>query len=838
MEEKCIEKQDTESFTRASSEIPRSVQDFRECAESNDDEKPYEGSAVTRLTTNRSTRSVQSTVSRAASAFADPTAHIQDPGPPPDGGLKAWTQVLMGHFIMITTWGYISSYGVFQTYYESTLSVSGSAISWVGSVQFCLIFALGTFTGRALDAGYFRLMLICGSILQLLGIFTTSACTKYWQLFLAQGICTGLGNGMQFMPTVGLVSTYFSKRKATAIAFMASGTATGGMIFPAMVRQLLPQIGFGWTVRVLGFVVLALVLTAIAFMQPRLPPRRSSAVIEWSAFKEAPFIVFILAMWLNFWGLFFAFFYVVTFGQDRLGLSYENGIDLLIIMNGVGFAGRVFLATVADRYIGPMNTLIPTTAICCLLTYCWAAVQQQAGLYAFACVYGLFAAGIQGLWPATLANLTTDLTKMGTRLGMGSTIVSVAILTGSPLGGALVSKDNGGYLYAQPSKESHASSNPISIHRATTAEDTNSIISFLASFVPVALPLTPNALPLIHRLQSPIRSSEALILSTFAPNESPSQTAHSSASGHPYTVAFFDRSTPDSLPMFLFSSVEIHAYSASDAENHEYDDLALRQLHTMLAYCHVHAPPGATMSSSDAFVSATRNQPPLKGDISFAGCVHSRAADLLRRADANSPHKIVRDDVTGKGGPYMKLVWRRDPSLPLPYAEAVSNLPQGLVWDHVRTDEDVARVMATNSLVRVRSQIDHRLNAALRDKTSGQLVGWVFVGLEGSVRTLFVEREWRRKGLARRLVAKLMETAERQGSRGEGKNEQAWRADSKSGRWWHTDVAEDNVESRGLCERCFGAKKAQESYWIRVDLEAATKRVWWWRDAREREGER
>ena len=38
----------------------------------------------------------------------------KDPGPPPDGGLKAWTQAAMSHLIVVNTWGYITSFGVFQ----------------------------------------------------------------------------------------------------------------------------------------------------------------------------------------------------------------------------------------------------------------------------------------------------------------------------------------------------------------------------------------------------------------------------------------------------------------------------------------------------------------------------------------------------------------------------------------------------------------------------------------------------------------------------------------------------------------------------------------------------
>ena len=54
-----------------------------------------------------------------------------DPGPPPDGGLAAWTQVLMGHLIIFNTWGYIISFGVFQTYYVTALGHPPSDISWV-----------------------------------------------------------------------------------------------------------------------------------------------------------------------------------------------------------------------------------------------------------------------------------------------------------------------------------------------------------------------------------------------------------------------------------------------------------------------------------------------------------------------------------------------------------------------------------------------------------------------------------------------------------------------------------------------------------------------------------
>ena len=102
-----------------------------------------------------------------------------DPGPPPDGGLEAWTQSLCGHLIVANTWGYVSSFGVFQTYYVSALGHPPSDISWVGSVQIFLLFFIGTFSGRATDYGLFKPTLLLGSFFMLLGVFTTSVCTKY-----------------------------------------------------------------------------------------------------------------------------------------------------------------------------------------------------------------------------------------------------------------------------------------------------------------------------------------------------------------------------------------------------------------------------------------------------------------------------------------------------------------------------------------------------------------------------------------------------------------------------------------------------------------------------------
>ncbi|KAJ5901791.1 hypothetical protein N7495_002319 [Penicillium taxi] len=163
--------------------------------------------------------------------------------PPPDGGFHAWAQVVSGHLVVALTWGYASSFGVFQNHYESTLPQTPSDISWIGGFQvFCLLF-ISTLSGRATDAGMAKPVVGAGAVLLILGTFMTSLATEYWQIFLAQGLCIGIGQGLMWLPSVTLISTYFVRLRVLAVTAAATGTSTGGIIFPAMIQYLTKRIG-------------------------------------------------------------------------------------------------------------------------------------------------------------------------------------------------------------------------------------------------------------------------------------------------------------------------------------------------------------------------------------------------------------------------------------------------------------------------------------------------------------------------------------------------------------------------------------------------------------------
>lgn len=130
------------------------------------------------------------------------------------------------------------------------------------------------------------------------GALATSASSQFWQIFLAQGVCVGLGNGCLFCPAVAVVSTYFQRRRSLALGLGACGSSTGGVLFPIMVRQLLPRIGFEWTIRTIALVQAVLLAVAFLCLRPRIAPRKTGRLIDWAAFKEAEYALYTLACFM------------------------------------------------------------------------------------------------------------------------------------------------------------------------------------------------------------------------------------------------------------------------------------------------------------------------------------------------------------------------------------------------------------------------------------------------------------------------------------------------------------------------------------------------------------
>ncbi|KAI1323897.1 MFS general substrate transporter [Xylariaceae sp. FL0255] len=373
----------------------------------------------------------------------------KDEDVPPDGGFAAWCQVVAALLTSTISWGTPTAFGVFELYYVETLKLPDWEVAWIGSVQFLLTYGMCTFSGRLADAGYIRSTYAFGAFLVILGTFTTSVGTKYWHFFLSQGLAVGFGLGIMFMPPLQVLSSYFKKHRTLAMSGAATGTGIGSVILPAIIQYSIPQVGFGWAVRIFGFVALFCTVTSFFLLKPRLEPRKSGPLVEWNAFKETPYLLYSIGVFLLYLALFFGSFYINSFARNIIRLSTTTSVQLLLIQNGISIPFRPLVGYIANYHIGPMNVYIMTSVLFSIVTFAWVAVHNSSGLYAYAAFLGLTNGVCQGMFLGSLASLTDDSRKMGTRIGMVHTIVAFATLAGPPIAGAIIDTDGGRYLHAQ-----------------------------------------------------------------------------------------------------------------------------------------------------------------------------------------------------------------------------------------------------------------------------------------------------------------------------------------------------------------------------------------------------
>ncbi|KAK2037487.1 major facilitator superfamily transporter [Colletotrichum somersetense] len=368
-----------------------------------------------------------------------PHATPGKPTAPPDGGLRAWLQVLASFCIYFNTWGLVASFGVFQVHYEADLlkEYSPFAISTIGSLQSFLMVFLGCFAGPVFDLGYARQLLWAGSLLIVVGTVAQSFSSNLWQLLLSQGLCIGTGMGSLAVLGVAVLSPWFSTRLPVAFGVAAAGSGVGGLVLPIVFRSLQPEIGFAWTVRAIALVALFVQGVSIVSMHTPKASHQRRAWIDHSAFNDIPYLLFVAACCLVFLGMYTPFVYIHNFALQRGAASSRVDKYLLAMMNGGSILGRIIPNLFAQR-LGGMNLLIAAVLIMSISAFCLVAVEHTADLVVTIVFYGFSSGSFFALQPATFAKLTEDRNYIGTRLGMAYSVMAIALLFGSPVGGALV----------------------------------------------------------------------------------------------------------------------------------------------------------------------------------------------------------------------------------------------------------------------------------------------------------------------------------------------------------------------------------------------------------------
>lgn len=274
-----------------------------------------------------------------------------------------------------------------------------------------------------------------------------SLCKEYYQVFLAQGVLLGASFALIAIPATSIPPLYFRKNRALSQGVTIGGSSLGGVIWPIVLDQLLNKhkLGWGWTIRTVGFMLIPLSLIVILTVRrPR--DTRSDAekqlnkklVVkrDYSVLRSLTAIMLFLGLASAFLGFFSPLYFVSTYAVS-IGMSENFAFYLVSIANAASLFGRILPGYFADRYLGSFNLLICSCVLSAIVTFCWTTATSVAGVVVWIAAYGFASGAILSLQVVCASGLGSP-EIAGAAIGVAMTSASLAGLFGSPIAGELV----------------------------------------------------------------------------------------------------------------------------------------------------------------------------------------------------------------------------------------------------------------------------------------------------------------------------------------------------------------------------------------------------------------
>ncbi|XRM37418.1 hypothetical protein ABZX51_000895 [Aspergillus tubingensis] len=364
----------------------------------------------------------------------------------PEGGWRAWLVVLGAWCAIFPTMGIMNLYGLLEDWLaEHQLhGYSKASISWIFSLWLFFFYLGGIQIGPIFDAHGVRYLLVPGCIGMTLSMMFLSVSHAYYQFILGFSILGGLSASAVYTPSAACITHWFLKKRGLATGIATTGGGIGGIIFTNVFGILSNNIGFPWTIRILGFIFLASLMVSLLTLEARLPPSPSAgSKIDIRALKEPVFTMTSIAVIFAEIGLIVLVTYYPSYAQSH-GITGALSYQLMTIMSATSIFGRVIPGVLAD-ILGRFNVMFGTCAICTILSFgLWfTAGNDRACILAFAALIGFWSGPAISLTPVCVAQISKT-ESYGKRFGTTIALMAFALLVAIPVAGEILKGQNRG----------------------------------------------------------------------------------------------------------------------------------------------------------------------------------------------------------------------------------------------------------------------------------------------------------------------------------------------------------------------------------------------------------
>lgn len=339
--------------------------------------------------------------------------------------------------------------------------------------------------------------------------------------------------------------------------------------------------------------------------------------------------------------------------------------------------------------------------------------------------------------------------------------------------------------------------------------------------LPILKSHLPFSNPLYNRIQAPHNtpSRHCLFAATFPPR------AGTVAASEPFTILFADRSRHEESQIWLYNSlVKTYAESSPEATIHAYDSLSPTPQSVLRAHA----------LSAVLFLKRTEIPAapgwPFHPYLRFANLhpfVHIPLMDVAKEWDALPYMTSWNFWLASTSVSALVGANSRGKEVELVDSSQEIALPEGFAFARVR-ESDLDIVISTSSIPRQKTTMLELPNIAIFASPSAssshalsgtnsslpgsepEIVAWAYIGVDGSLATLYVQPTYRKRGFATAVAKELL----RRLGRGEFKD----LGFNGDGGWVHSDVKVGNLGSEGVM-RSIGAQVTWTSVYCRIDSE-------------------
>ena len=164
-----------------------------------------------------------------------------------------------------------------STYRYILITSSLLFLAWAGSMAASLACLLSPISCSLSERFGCRIVAICGSLICMVSLLSSSFVTKLELLYFTHGILFGLGNNFVYTPPFLVISERFTKWRSFALCLANAGTATGMLIYGPCLQLMLDYFGWRHTLRVISSISIFGIVFASSY---------SSKLVQKSSVKE------------------------------------------------------------------------------------------------------------------------------------------------------------------------------------------------------------------------------------------------------------------------------------------------------------------------------------------------------------------------------------------------------------------------------------------------------------------------------------------------------------------------------------------------------------------------